>query len=47
MILVNHKRCNNLNFSAAKELYDWLASDEAALLIKDYKIRGKRVFYID
>ena len=47
MILVNHERCNNLNFSAAKELYDWLASDKAASLIKDYKIKGKRVFYID
>ena len=47
MILVNHQKCNNLNFTAAKELYDWLASNEAASLIKDYKIRGNNVFYVD
>ena len=47
MILVNHQKCKNLNYRAAKELYDWLASNEAALLIKDYKINDTHLFYVD
>ena len=47
MILVNHKKCNNLDYAPSLKLYEWLASDEAAQLIKAYRISNTQVFYID
>ena len=47
MILVNHKKCNNLDYDSSFKLYKWLASDEAAQLIKQYTIFNTKVFYID
>ena len=47
MILVNHKKCENLNYESSLKLYNWLASDKAAQLIKNYKILNNKVFYID
>ena len=46
MILVNHDKCKNLNLKPARDLYDWLKSDEAASLIKGYKVSDQQVFYI-
>jgi len=45
MILVNHDRCNNLDLKPARDLYDWLKSDEAASLINEYKVSDQQVFY--
>jgi tungstate transport system substrate-binding protein len=47
MILVNHKKCHNLDYNSSLKLYNWLASDEAAELIRAYKISNFRVFYVD
>ena len=47
MILVNHKKCKNLNYESSLKLYKWLASNKAAQLIKNYKILNTKVFYID
>ena len=47
MILVNHQKCSNLDIKSSLKLYKWLASDEAAQLIKGYRISNKQVFYID
>ncbi len=46
MILVNHDKCKNLNLKPARDLYDWLKSDEAASLIEGYKVSDQQVFYI-
>ena len=46
MILVNHDKCKNLNLKPARDLYDWLKSDEAASLIEGYKVNDQQVFYI-
>ena len=46
MILVNPEKCPNINFSAANNLYEWLSSDYAAKLIKDYKLSKSHVFYV-
>ncbi|MEC8085484.1 MAG: substrate-binding domain-containing protein [Pseudomonadota bacterium] len=46
MILVNHDRCNNLDLKPARDLYNWLKSDEAASLINEYKVSNQQVFYI-
>ena len=45
MILVNHNNCENLDLKAAKDLYNWLKSSEAAELIEAYKLREQQVFY--
>ena len=45
MILVNHDKCKNLDLKPARDLYDWLKTDEAASLINGYKIKGQQVFY--
>ena len=47
MILVNHKKCNNLDYNSSLNLYEWLASDEAEQLIRDYRVSNTKVFYID
>ena len=47
MIFVNHDRCKNLSKNSAKDLFNWLASDDAARLIKSYQINNQNVFYID
>ena len=47
MILINHNRCNNLEFAPAEKLFNWLSSDDAASLIKSYKIMNSNVFYIE
>ena len=47
MIFVNHDRCTNLSENAARDLYNWLSSLDAAKLIKNYKINNEHVFYID
>jgi len=47
MILVNHKKCENLNYGSSLKLYNWLASDQAAKLINNYRILNNKVFYID
>jgi tungstate transport system substrate-binding protein len=47
MILVNHQKCYSLNMNYSLKLYEWLASDEAAQLINDYRISDEQVFYID
>mgnify|MGYP002817618295 CR=1 FL=1 len=47
MILVNHERCKNLSKNSAMDLFNWLASDDAAKLIKRYQINKENVFYID
>ena len=46
MILVNHDKCKNLNLKPARDLYEWLKSDEAASLIERYKVSDQQVFYI-
>ena len=45
MILVNHDKCENLDLNPARDLYDWLKSDDAASLINRYKVNGQQVFY--
>ena len=45
MILVNHDKCKNLDLKPARDLYDWLKTDDAASLINGYKIKGQQVFY--
>jgi len=45
MIFVNHDRCNNLDLNPARDLYDWLKSDDVASLINGYKVKGQQVFY--
>ena len=45
MILVNHDKCRNLDLKPARDLYDWLKTDDAASLINGYKIKGQQVFY--
>ena len=45
MILVNHDKCRNLDLKPARDLYDWLKTDDAASLINGYKIEGQQVFY--
>ena len=47
MILVNHKKCTNLDYESSLKLYKWLASDDAAAIIKNYRVSNSRVFYID
>ena len=47
MILVNPDRCKNIDYELANDLYEWLASDEAAFLIKNYRIYNSNVFYIE
>ena len=47
MIFVNHDRCTNLSKNPAMDLFNWLASDEAAKLIKSYEINDQNVFYVD
>lgn len=47
MILVNHSKCENLNYESSINLYNWLASDKAAQIIKNYRISGSNVFYVD
>ena len=47
MIFVNHDRCSNLSKNSAMDLFNWLASDDAARLIKSYQIDNQSVFYID
>ena len=47
MILVNHARCQNLNYEAAKSLYNWLKSAEVAQLIIRYEINNNNVFYVE
>ena len=45
MILVNHDKCKNLDLKPARDLYDWLKTDDAASLINGYKIKGQQVFH--
>ena len=45
MILVNHEKCDNLDLKPARDLYDWLKSDDVASLINGYKVKGQQVFY--
>jgi len=47
MILVNHEKCDNLDYESSLNLYKWLSSDEAAELIRNYRISNSKVFYID
>lgn len=47
MILVNPERCKNNNYNLANHLFEWLASDDAAYLIKNYRINNANVFYIE
>ena len=47
MILVNHKKCKNLDYESSLKLYKWLASDDAAAIIKKYRVSNSNVFYID
>ena len=47
MILVNHTRCQNLDYEPAKSLYNWLKSAEAAKLISTYEINNDTVFYVE
>ena len=47
MILVNHKKCLSLDYNSSLRLYNWLASEEAAELIRSYKISNSTVFYVD
>ena len=47
MILVNHEKCSNLEYESSLKLFTWLASNEAAELIRNYEISNSRVFYID
>jgi tungstate transport system substrate-binding protein len=47
MILVNPKRCKNIDYNVSNHLFEWLASDDAASLIKNYSINNSAVFYID
>ena len=47
MILVNPEKCPNLNYQSSLKLYKWLASEDAAELITNYRILNNQVFYID
>ncbi len=47
MILVNHEKCDNLDYESSLNLYKWLSSDEAAVLIRNYRVFNSKVFYID
>ena len=47
MILVDPEKCPNLNYESSLKLYKWLASEDAAKLIKNYRISNTQVFYID
>ena len=39
MILVNHDKCENLDLNPARDLYDWLKSNDVASLIDRYKVK--------
>ena len=39
--------CQNLNYEAAKSLYNWLKSAEVAQLIIRYEINNNNVFYVE
>ena len=47
MILVNHKKCKNLDYKSSLKLYKWLASEDAAAIIRNYRVSDSNVFYID
>jgi tungstate transport system substrate-binding protein len=47
MILVNHEKCKNLDYESSLKLYNWLASEEAAVIIRSYKVSNSHLFYID
>ncbi len=47
MILVNHNKCDNLDYESSLKLYNWLASDDAAFLIKNYRVHNSHLFYVD
>jgi ABC-type tungstate transport system permease subunit len=44
---VNHKKCKNLDYGSSLKLYQWLASDDAAAIIRNYRVSNSHVFYID
>jgi tungstate transport system substrate-binding protein len=45
MILIDPKKCPDNNYTAAKQLFDWLSSDDAKSLINEYSIDGSQLFY--
>tara|TARA_B100000035_G_C21036486_1_gene571255 strand:- start:61 stop:789 length:729 start_codon:yes stop_codon:yes gene_type:complete len=47
LILVNYSRCKNINPATSSKLFNWLASDEAAYHINNYKINSNQVFFTD
>lgn len=46
VIAVNPERHPQVNYKAAKNLVEWLASDEAKTIISNYRVNGQQLFYI-
>lgn len=44
VMAVNPKRCTNAKYDLATAFSDWLASDQAQVLIRDFKLLGKPLF---
>jgi len=44
IIPVDPKHCPRVNYDDAKALSDWLADDEAQLLISEFRLLGKQLF---
>ena len=45
IILVNNKINNKLNIEEAKKYIDWITSEEAKILINNYRVNGKQLFF--
>lgn len=45
IILVNPKLNKNLNYKSAKKYVDWFKTNEAKILINNFKLKGKQLFY--
>lgn len=46
VIAVNPERHPQVNYKAAKNLVEWLTSDEAKTIISNYRVNGEQLFYI-
>jgi len=45
IILVNNKINNKLKIKEAKKYIDWITSEEAKILINNYRVNGKQLFF--
>lgn len=45
VMMVNPKRCKNVDVKSAQAFIDWLLSDNGQGLIADYKLQGQQLFF--